>query len=260
MAFANSKQYATDADEEIIPTTTMIKNLPIHWNTGHLLHLMSQMKLPPPRALNYLYDEFDDFRGMAFATFATSEEARQVVLELNYHQVFGRKLNVQYKRKHPWVIAREDFSWRKPLQPTHSSHTNDRYKSYLHPQEKGCPVPRPTRQQTPPSESYNLLMAYQTDPVEKEKLKRILVQTGDYQEAINKFAKNRALESQEVEHPWSMQNRPILEMRPATLGDLQQIAAMESRFGLGGEASLSGLLFTNHEGDRDATDTTKEGY
>ena len=229
----------------------MIKNLPLDWKTCHLLNLMSQMKLPLPTSVTFLYDNFRKFRGMAFATFASSNEVRQVIQELMYHPVSGRNLNVQYRRK-----RQEGISSRTPFQSNHSSHTV-RDNPQIHPPAKVSSSRRPIRERTPPSESYDLLMHHQTDPVEKEKLRRFLAQTGDYQEAINEFAKNRVRESDGA-YPGSTGRRPILEMRPATPEELQQIAEMERRWGLGGEASSNGSLVVKN-GETDTANATENG-
>ena len=124
---------------------------------------------------------------------------------------------------------------RKDAQPKHHSHTDVPDKADQNPQAKTSGATRATREQTPPSESYDLLMSYQEDPVEKEKLWRFLAQTEDYQEAVNEFAKNRARETQAGLHGWSVEeDGTILEERPPTPGEEMQIAEMKSRFGIGG--------------------------
>lgn len=260
MAYVHSKQHVTNLDDEIILTAVMIKNIPLNWNTSHLLHLMSQINIPTPRGLNYLYDNSEGFRGMAFADFATPAEAWQVIQELNYYRVSGGKLKVQYKKKQKEMISRESIVRRKPFRTYHHSHSSVRDEPHIHPLGQVSPAPRPTRQQTPSSESYDLLMSYQTEPLEKEKLGKFLAQTGDYQEAINEFAKNRVWESQEERYQRSLETgeRPILEMRPATPGELQQIADMESWFGLDGAACSKESLTRSHEGYRDTADETGE--
>lgn len=251
MAYVYSSQYATDLDEEIIPTAAMIKNIPPNWKTGHLLHLVRQMNLPLPSDLHFLYDSFDGFRGMAFATFASPHETRMVIRELNLYRLDGARLNVQYKRKRREVFAPESVCPRRSYQPDSYSHADVRYRPYPHSLTKASSAPRSTRPQTPSSESYDLLMSYQTEPVEREKLRKYLQRTGDYQEAVNEFAKNRVRESQDGGVASSVEIPPILEMRPATVEELQQIAEMESRFGLGGEGCSSGSLIDKCEVDQD---------
>lgn len=260
MAYVHSKHDVNNLDEEIIPTAAMIKNIPLSWKPSHLLHLMSQMKLPAPRALRYLYDNSENFRGMAFADFATPAEARQVIQELNYCRMPGGKLNVQYKKKRSDTVAKESVLRRGPFRLYHFSHSVVRNEPYVNPQAKISPASRRTRQQTPPAESYDLLMGYQTEPLEKQKLTKLLAQTGDYQEAINEFAKNRAWEAQEEAYQRSieMEHRPILEMRAATPEELQQIADMESWFGLGGAGCSSGSFTVTHGEDWDVADVKGE--
>ena len=258
MAYAHSKCYKPDPGDQIIPTSIIIKYIPLDWKKSHVLHLMDQMQLPSPAALNYMYDDFKNFRGMAFATFASSGETSQVIQKMNRYWVSGRVLNVQYKRKRPEIIAKENSSPRTPFQLKHHLPTYIRDMTYMHPPEKASPVPRPTGEQTPPFESYNLLMQYQTNPVEKEKLKQFLAQTGDYQEAVNEFAKNRVRETEEGGCGTSMEIPPILEMRPATPEDLERIADMESRLGPGGEASPCGSLIFKRGEEEDVSDVAKD--
>ena len=212
-----ASQYANAFSQDIIPTKPMIKNIPRHWKTGDLLLCMSQVNLPPPSAVQYLYDRFDDFRGMAFVTCNSSDEARQMIQKLNYHRVGGQTLNVQYRISCRETIASENLSPTAPFQSVHFPGSEVRDSVKIDPQAKKSSTLRPTREQTPPSETFALLMRYQNEPAEKEKLRRFLAQTGDYQQAVNEFAKNRVRESQET--------------RPATRGEPQQIADMESRSG-----------------------------
>ncbi|CAF9940063.1 MAG: hypothetical protein ALECFALPRED_008418 [Alectoria fallacina] len=257
MTYVYSSKHATGLEEEIIPTAAMIKNIPPNWKTGHLLHLVRQMNLPLPSDLHFLYDGFDGFRGMAFATFASSHETRRVIRVLNLYRVDGATLNVQYKRKRREVFAPASICPRKPDQPDDCSHADVRYRPYPHPFTKVSFAPRSTRQQTPSSESYDLLMSYQTEPAEREKLRKYLQRTGDYQEAVNEFAKNRVRESQDEGVASSVDISPILEMRPATAEELQQIAEMESHFGLGREGCSGGSLVSQSEG-RDGAEVMKE--
>ncbi|KAL9073127.1 MAG: hypothetical protein Q9161_003181 [Pseudevernia consocians] len=251
----------TDLDKDIIPTAIIIKNIPLNWNAGHVLHLMHRKKLPSPRALNFLYDDFRKFRGMAFAEFASSENARHVIQKLNRQWLSGgeRSLNVQYKRKRPEIIAGENLSSSTPSHSKHHCQSDIRDFPYVHPQEKVSSVPRPTREKTPASESYELLMSYQTHPVEKEKLRKFLARTKDYQEAVNEFAKNRVREAKEGGTGTSTEIPPILEMGPAIPGEWQQVAGMESQFGLGGEKSSCGSLVSRQHGEQDVANLAKDG-
>lgn len=252
MAYCHQRRYATDLENDIIPTAIIIKNIPLDWKAGRVLHLMDRMKLPSPGALTFMYDIFKNFRGMAFANFASSEEAQHVIQKLNYQWVAGsgRPLNVQHKRKRPGTIAWENQSPRTPLLSNYHCQSDVRDMAYEHPQEKVPPIPRSTREKTPASESYYLLMSYQTQPVEKEKLRKFLVRTGDYQDAVNEFAKNRVREAEEGGTGTSTEIPPILELRPVTPRERQQIAGMESQFGLGGEASLCGSLASRQQGEQ----------
>lgn len=249
----------TGLSEEIIPTAIIIMNIPFDWTKGHVLHLMSQMKLPLPSVFNYLYDNFHRFRCMAFATFRSSEEARQVVQRLHGQCTYGTRLNVQYKRKRPETMASDTCSPRVNFHPNQYSHSEAREKTYSYPQTKVPSTPTPAREQTPSKESYDLLMQYQTEPVEQAKLRKFLARTGDYQEAVNEFAKNRVRETEEGGYLTSMEIPPILEMRPATPGEVEQIAEMESWFGLGGEAPSRGSLSLPNAGGRDAINATNKG-
>lgn len=240
MSYAHSKPSVISLGEDIIPTAIIVKNIPFDWTQDHVLYLMSKMKLPIPRALNYLYDTFHPFRCMAFATFRSSEETQQVVRRLHGQSASGCRLNVQYKRKRPEIVAVAVSSSRDSLQPNLDPHLEVQEKTNASPQRKVPLATKVARDQTSSSESYDLLLQYQTEPVEKEKLRKFLARTGDYQEAVNEFAKNRVRESEEGGYLTSMEIPPILEMRPATPGELEEIAEMESRFGLGGEAHAIG--------------------
>lgn len=216
-----------------------------------------QRKLPSPSTLDYLYDDFRVFRGLAFATFTSSEEARRVVVGLNYSLVCGEHLRVQLRRKRPELTVREDIAQRSSFQPNLKSDTDAPANACLHSRAKASSATRPIRENTPPSDSYYLLMRYQTDPVEKEKLKRFLVRTGNYQEAVNEFAKNRARETQAGQHGWRMEDGVILERRPPTPGEQMQIDEMKSGLELGDGASSSGSLILKHQGEQDVTQETR---
>lgn len=190
---------------------------------------------------------------MAFATFCSSEETRQVVQRLHGQLASGRRLNVQYKRKRPEIMAGDDSSSRDTLQSNRYPHPEGQEETYSCPQTKVSSATKAAREQKPSSEAYDLLMQYQTEPVEKEKLKKFLARTGDYQEAVNEFAKNRVRETEEGGYLTSAEIPPILEMRPATLGELEQIADMENSFGFGGEASVTGSQSIKIARDTDVT-------
>ena len=272
MAHAHEVQRAMGQHEEMNLFSIIIKRIPLYWDRDRLLQLFIHIRLPAPAALNYLYNEIVGFRGMAFATFASPDQTRQVVRELNYHPVgTGRCLKVEFKKRR--TGTKENPYRKNAFEPVLFSHIEAGEEA----RRSVCGhSSRRTRQQTPPSESYELLMRYQRDPAEKEKLKRFLAQTGDHQEAVNEFAKNRKRETplrsfvawmevrqqnveqlaerrlresnQQVTHEDS-DDKPILEMRPATEEDLEQIAAMEAQFGVGGQAASWPPLVVKYKGE-----------
>ena len=241
MAYAHPRRHCRSLGD-IIPTSVMIKHIPPDWKPEHMLQLMDQRKLPSPIALKYLYDDRLAFRSMAFADFASSGDARRVILDLNYHRVCGERLWVQLKRKRSPLTSQEDTAPVRPSQSNLNPRSDTSDQVNLHPRTKSSAAARSRRQPTPPSESYNLLMSYQTHPVEKEKLKRFLEQTGDYQEAINEFAKNRARETQAGEHGWCTEDGTVMDKRAPTPGEQMQIEQMENEMGFGGGTSSSGSL------------------
>ena len=273
MAHAPKVQHAIGQNEEINPFAIIIKQIPLFWERDRLLQLFIHKKLPAPAALNYLYDEFG-FRGMAFASFTSTDQTRQVVRELDHSWVaLGRCLKVQLKKRRTEVVAN---SYRKhAFDPVICANLGAKEEE----RERVCEISsRRTRQQTPPSETYDLLMRYQKNPVEKDKLKRFLEQTGDYQQAVNEFAKNRNRETpirtfvtwmsvrqkhvnefaerrskesnEQATHEDSedkSDDKPILEMRTAEDEDLERIAAMESQCGL--EEAPWPPLIVKHQGE-----------
>lgn len=241
MAYAYSRRDPSSLGD-IIPNSVMIKHIPSDWKPDHMLHLMDQRKLPSPIALKYLYDDRLAFRSMAFADFASSSDARRVIQDLNYHRVCGERLRVQLKRKRSPPVFQEDTAPVRLSQSNLNPRSDTSDQTYLHVQKKSSAAARSTREPTPPSKSYNLLMNYQKNPVEKEKLRRFLEQTGDYQEAINEFAKNRARETQAGEHGWCTEDGTMMEKRPPTPGEQIQIEQMENEMGYGGGTSSSGSL------------------
>ena len=264
MVYAHEVQHAMGQNEEINPFSIVIKQIPLFWECDRLLQLFIHKKLPTPVALNYLYKEFV-FRGIAFASFNSPDQTRQVVRELDHTWVaFGRCLKVQFKKRRTEMVTNP--CRKHAFDPVLFSKLGARGGATVEARESVCGhSSRRTRQQTPPSETYELLMRYQRNPLEKDKLRKLLEQTGDYQEAVNEFAKNRQRETplrsfvawmrvrqkhvdefaerrskesnEQTTHEDSEDNsddKPILEMRPATDEDLEQIAAMESQFGLEG--------------------------
>lgn len=221
-----------------------------------MLEFIHQKKLPSPDHLVYLYDGYQNFRGLAFATFASWEEARRVVQGLNHIFVCGERLRVQFKRKRPEFTAREDIAQRSSFQPNFKLDTDAPAKAYQHSRAETSSASRPTREKTPPCDSYNLLMRYQQDPVEKEKLRRFLDQTKDYQEAVNEFAKNRARETQARLNGWGMGDGVILERRSPTPGEQMQIDNVEGGLDIGDGASSNGSLKLKHQGEQDISQPT----
>ena len=240
MAYPYSRRGASFIQGELIPTVVMIKNIPLDWTRDNMLQLMDQRKLPSPSNLKYLYDDHLAFRGLAFAEFVSSGEAWRVIQDLNSHQVSGRRLRVEQKRKRPQLTSREDATPPRHFQATPVPRSNIPDKAYPHSQAKAPSAANPTGEPRPPSESYDLLMSYQTNPIEKEKLKQFLALTGDYQEAVNEFAKNRARETQEGEHGWVTEEGTIMEVRAPTPWEEMQIDEMEEQFGIGGRAFWNG--------------------
>ena len=259
MAYAHPRRDCSSLEGDIIPNAVMIKHIPPDWKPEDMLRLMDQRKLPPPIALKYLYDDRHVFRSMAFANFSSSGDARRVVLDLNYYRVCGQRLKVQPKRKRLPLTLREDTALVRLSQSNLNPRSDTPDKASLHTQAKASPAARSTREPTPPSESYNLLMSYQTNPVEKEKLKGFLAQTGDYQEAVNEFAKNRARETQAGEHGWCPEDGTIMEKIPATPGEQVQIEQMENEMGFGGGVSSSGSLMAEHGEAQDCAQRTEKG-
>ena len=273
MAHAHEAQHAMGQHEEIDPFSIIIKQIPLSWERDRLLQVFVEKKLPAPVALNCLYNEFG-FRGMAFARFSSPDHARQVVRELDHTWVaFNKYLKIEFKKKRTEMVANP--SKKHAFDPVLFSNAGAKEEARDSVGEQSA---RRTRQQTPPSETYDLLMKYQRNPVEKEKLRKLLEQTGDYQEAVNEFAKNRQRETpigsfvgwmnvrqkhvdefaerrskdsnEQATHEDSENNlddKAILETRPTTDEDLEQIAAMESQFGL--EGAPGQLHIIKHEAE-----------
>lgn len=85
------------AEDDVIPTAIVIKNIPFAVSREHLLSVIESLGAPCPYAFNYHHDN-GVFRGLAFANFRASEEAASVVAALNGYDVQGRKLRVEYKK------------------------------------------------------------------------------------------------------------------------------------------------------------------
>ena len=237
----------------------MIKQIPADWKPDDMLHLMNQRRLPLPIDLKYLYDDRLVFRRMAFAEFASSGDARRVTNDLNSYRVRGQRLKVQPRRRQTPPIFRENSAPVRPPQMNLNPRSDASDQAHLPPQMKSPPAARTMREPTPPSESYNLLMSYQTNPVEKEKLRQFLAQTEDYQEAVNEFAKNRARETQAGEHGWCTEGGTVMEQRAPTPGEQMQIEQMENERGFWGGGSSSGSIIGEGRGEEDFAQGTGKG-
>ncbi|KZO99512.1 hypothetical protein CALVIDRAFT_544512 [Calocera viscosa TUFC12733] len=86
------------ADEDIIPTAIVIKNIPFNVKRETLLDIIASLNIPTPYAFNYHLDALGAFRGLAFANFRQAADADAVVAALNGFDVQGRKLRVEYKK------------------------------------------------------------------------------------------------------------------------------------------------------------------
>ncbi|KAI0005864.1 hypothetical protein BJV74DRAFT_792329 [Russula compacta] len=86
------------AEEEIIPTAIVIKNIPFNVKRETLLDIIASLSIPTPYAFNYHLDQSGSFRGLAFANFRQASDADAVVAALNGFDVQGRKLRVEYKK------------------------------------------------------------------------------------------------------------------------------------------------------------------
>ncbi|CAG7854064.1 SubName: Full=Uncharacterized protein {ECO:0000313/EMBL:CCA69592.1} [Serendipita indica DSM 11827] len=86
------------AEDDIIPTAIVIKNIPFNVKRETLLDIISSLSIPTPYAFNYHLDPAGQFRGLAFANFRVAADADAVVAALNGFDVQGRKLRVEYKK------------------------------------------------------------------------------------------------------------------------------------------------------------------
>jgi RNA recognition motif-containing protein len=117
-----SDNLASEADDELIPTAIVIKNIPFAVKKEQLVQLMTEMNLPLPYAFNYHFDN-GVFRGLAFANFTSAEETATVIEVLNHFELQGRKLRVEYKKMLPLQererIEREKRERRGQLEEQH---------------------------------------------------------------------------------------------------------------------------------------------
>ena len=117
-----SDQHGPDAEDELIPTAIVIKNIPFAIRKEQLVELMTQMNLPLPYAFNYHFDN-GVFRGLAFANFTSADETAIVIENLNHYDLQGRRLRVEYKKMLPLQererIEREKRERRGQLEEQH---------------------------------------------------------------------------------------------------------------------------------------------
>ncbi|ORY66795.1 hypothetical protein BCR35DRAFT_308446 [Leucosporidium creatinivorum] len=84
-------------EDEVIPTAIVIKNIPFQVPKEQLLGVMEDLRLPPPFAFNYHFDN-GQFRGLAFANFRAASDAALTVSALNGFDLQGRKLRTEFKK------------------------------------------------------------------------------------------------------------------------------------------------------------------
>jgi RNA recognition motif-containing protein len=110
------------AEEDLIMTAIVIKNIPFAVKKEALQQMMNEMGLPIPYAFNYHFDN-GVFRGLAFANFSTAEDTAQIIEALNHFDLQGRKLRVEYKKMLPAEerdrIEREKRERRGQLEEQH---------------------------------------------------------------------------------------------------------------------------------------------
>lgn len=116
-----------EAEDELIPTAIVIKNIPFATKKDQLVELMTQMSLPLPYAFNYHFDN-GVFRGLAFANFTSAAETAAVIAHLNHFELQGRKLRVEYKKMLPpdeRDRIEKEKRWRRgQLEEQHRSNPN----------------------------------------------------------------------------------------------------------------------------------------
>jgi len=94
---AHQASVSPGPDDEVIPTAIVIKSIPFACPKEILLSEMEALGLPPPFAFNYHYDN-GQFRGLAFANYATEEQAAVTVQALQGFELQGRKLRTEFKK------------------------------------------------------------------------------------------------------------------------------------------------------------------
>lgn len=132
-----------EADDELIPTAIVIKNIPFAVKKEQLVEMMTEMNLPLPYAFNYHFDN-GVFRGLAFANFTSPDETAMVIRALNHYDLNGRKLRVEYKKMLPLAererIEREKRERRGQLEEQHQPVS----RSQLHAQPSSSSISRNT--------------------------------------------------------------------------------------------------------------------
>lgn len=123
----NASTASTVADDDLILTAIVVKNIPFAIKKEQLIEVMTQLGLPLPYAFNYHFDN-GVFRGLAFANFSSAEETAAVISSLNGREIGGRKLRVEYKKMLPAQererIEREKRERRGQLEEQHASRSN----------------------------------------------------------------------------------------------------------------------------------------
>lgn len=147
------------ADDEIIPTAIVIKNIPFNVKRETLLDIITSLSIPTPYAFNYHLDQQGSFRGLAFANFRQAIDADAVVAALNGFDVQGRKLRVEYKKvlqaSEKERIEREKAIRRmRSMQIEKDTSISSPYEDY----SQASPMP------TPPAMPYTPQRVYSSGP------------------------------------------------------------------------------------------------
>ncbi|KAG1776719.1 hypothetical protein EV702DRAFT_1108700, partial [Suillus placidus] len=78
-----------NADDEVIPNTIVVKNIPVNVKRETLLDIIASLSIPTPYAFNYHLDQQGSFR---------AADTDAVMAALNGFDVQGHKLHVEYKK------------------------------------------------------------------------------------------------------------------------------------------------------------------
>jgi RNA recognition motif-containing protein len=95
-------------DRELILDALVIKNIPFAVKKEQVVRMMVDMGLPLPYAFNYHFDN-GIFRGKAFAKFVNADEAATALGPMEYFEINGKRLEVEYKKISPVTIS---WRWR----------------------------------------------------------------------------------------------------------------------------------------------------